>query len=351
MKEHEIIFPCMPYGPVQASVSGPQCSLCDAPSPNQEHLDKHMVHQCITKLRTYTRKANLVKHLEFHGIQDGSTLADTWQISFKKKYFSCGFCIARFDTLIGQLNHIDVDHFRRGDDICGWDMTKVIKGLLSQPGVDVAWYRISACYADLGFSWDVARNRDLQLQLELAEKTPELLARAALHGCTYDWSHHSYDEPGLMMDCSTLPMTTMHQPAAAIRNSESTSSYVAPTVMESSSSSISMSGGDCYDRRISHLSLPQAVLKYPFEPIVTDYQDVNTNKRAAVSPLNVGVVVSGYPPFEGNEGVAEVQKEHAGDEARVVVPFPHDPPLRILSTIDVEMISMRRVQAEKAVSL
>ena len=202
MKEHETIFPCMPQGPVRITDSGPVCAFCSVQNPDQNHLDSHSIQHCLVKPRSYTRKANLVKHLEVHGVPNRLQLADEWQFAFSKKCFSCGFCIAIFYTINDQLNHIDLDHFRRSDDILNWDVTKVIKGLLLQPGLDIAWRSVSVDYTDSGFSWDPATSKSLQLRLELAEENLQELAVAAFNGSTYDWSHHNYDEPGLTM---TLP--------------------------------------------------------------------------------------------------------------------------------------------------
>ena len=307
MKEHEAIFSCMPQGPMQASDLGPQCILCGSFSPDQEHLDAHSVQQCITKCRTYTRKANLVKHLkEVHGIQDGSALAETWRIAFQKRYFSCGFCIILFDNVNDQLNHIDIDHFRRSEDICSWEMTKVIKGLLLQPGVDIAWHEISANYAESGFSWDTSCTRDLQLRLELAEEAPDNLATAVFNSCTYDWSHHSYDDTGLTMGYSTRPIsnsTPMQPLAAAVRESHSTCGFTTTIVSEPQQPITPVLEEDYSDPSASYHPLPQPVFEAPSEPIGSGYQSNNVEEIPLRNSNNAETATSAHTPVASNRGI------------------------------------------------
>lgn len=287
MKEHEVIFSCMPQGPVQASDIGPQCNLCGSFSPDQKHLDAHSIQQCVTKCRTYTRKANLVKHLEeVHRIQDGSALAEAWRIAFKKRYFSCGFCIILFDNINDQLNHIDIDHFRRSEDICNWDMTKVVKGLLLQSGVDIAWHRIASSYAQSGFSWETSCNRDLQLRLELSEETPDTLAAAVFNNCVYDWSHHSYDDSGLTMGYSIrrLGTSTPMQPMRTTdRDSHSISGFTTAAISESQQPIMPVLHENYSDPSVSYLPLPPPLFGASSEPTTSGYQPIHIGER----PLKV----------------------------------------------------------------
>lgn len=287
MKEHEVIFPCMPQGPVQALDLGPQCNLCGSFSPDQEHLDSHSVQQCVTKCRTYTRKANLVKHLEeVHRIDDGSALAEEWRIAFKKRYFSCGFCIILFDNINDQLNHIDLDHFRQLEDICTWDMTKVIRGLLLQPGVDIAWHGIAATYAQSGFSWETSCNRDLQLRLELSEEAPDTLATAVFNCCIYDWSHHNYDDSGLTMGHSILALgasTPMQPLLTAARDPHSTSGFTPTVISESQQPIIPVLDESNSDPSVSYLPLPPPPFGASSGPIISGYQPIHVGGR----PLNI----------------------------------------------------------------
>ncbi|KAL2042581.1 hypothetical protein N7G274_004340 [Stereocaulon virgatum] len=209
MREHETIYHCMPQGPLKFTETGPECVFCDLPS-DQKHLDTHSIHQCLEKPRTYRRKAELVKHLEIHGVSDGTNIAEQWQVAFRKKFFSCGFCIAVFYNINDQLNHIDHDHYRRSEDIFNWDFTKVIKGLLLQPGMDIAWQNVSADYSEPGFSWDPSTSKLLQRRLELAEETVQDLAVAAFNESIYDWNHHNSDEPDLTMSIAIPVEDRLH---------------------------------------------------------------------------------------------------------------------------------------------
>ena len=319
MKEHEVIFPCMPQGLVQPSDLGPQCSLCGSFSPDQEHLDSHSVQQCVTKCRTYTRKANLVKHLEeVHRIQDGSALAEAWRIAFKKRYFSCGFCIILFDNINDQLNHIDLDHFRRLEDICNWDMTKVIKGLLLQSGVDIAWHGIAANYAESGFSWETSCNRDLQLRLELSEETPEILAAAVFNSCTYDWSHHSYDDSGLTMGHSIRPLgprIPVQPMRTTDQGSHSTSGFTPTVISESQQPIMPVLNENCSDSSVSYLPLPPPQFGASFEPIISDYQPINVGEGPLTVSDNAENATSAHKTPKSNRGVTLTEDRRTGYEA------------------------------------
>ena len=209
MKEHETVYPCKANDPRDITNDIDTCRLCNIISPDQAHLDSHNINLCAGKPRRYTRKINLVKHLELHGVHQGSDLADKWRVTLEKRFYSCGFCVASFTTISEQLLHVD-NHFKDQEDICNWDFTKVIKGLLLQPGVSQSWHAFSAAYESSAFSWDQSLNRDLQLRLELSEESPSSLALAAFNDSMYDGG---LDDPGLTMlssnelieTCSPLP--------------------------------------------------------------------------------------------------------------------------------------------------
>ena len=209
MREHETIYPCMPQGPLRLTETGPKCVFCGLP-PDQNHLNTHSIQQCLGKPRTYRRKAELVKHLEIHGVSDGTNIAEQWQVAFRKKFFSCGFCIAVFHNINDQLNHIDHDHYRKSEDIFNWDFTKVIKGLLLRPGMDIAWQTISADYSEPGFSWDPSTSKFLQRRLELAEESVQELSVAVFNESIYDWNHHNSDEPDLTMSAAIPVEDRLH---------------------------------------------------------------------------------------------------------------------------------------------
>ena len=128
----------------------------------------------------------MLKHLESqHGISDGLALADQWRITPMKKYLSCGFCVSLFYTIGDQLNHID-NHFKLFKDSSEWDFTKVILGLLLQPGVNQCWTDLTASHDISSFSWDPLTDKDLQARLELSEEPAMTLAVDAYNEGHYD---------------------------------------------------------------------------------------------------------------------------------------------------------------------
>ena len=192
MKEHETIYICMPNGAIDIER---KCVLCGIVSPDQNHLNSHNISSCMERHRRYTRKCNLVKHLEMHGAVSSTKLADSWRVTLEKRYFSCGFCVALFFTRSEQLAHID-NHFRNYEDISDWDFDKVISGLLLQPDVVSSWDSVSGNHDKSAFSWDRSLNKDLQLRLELSDEPADALALAAFNDSTYDDGH---SDPGLTM--------------------------------------------------------------------------------------------------------------------------------------------------------
>lgn len=212
MKEHETMYLCMPHGPVNATEMGPKCAFCDTLFPDQAHINSHNAISCAGKPRRYTRKVNLARHLETHGVLNGSALAEDWRVTPKKRFFSCGFCLSLFYTISDQLNHID-NHFRHSEDITNWNFNKVVRGLLLQPGVDASWRTLSAEYVSSGFSWDSSLHKDLQMRLELSEESAEALAVAAFNESVYDDSHGLDDDPGLTMRPAEQLMDVNSEPA------------------------------------------------------------------------------------------------------------------------------------------
>ena len=173
----------MPDGPVEDIECGQCCAFCGLLNPNQRHLDTHGVALCTSKSikdRRFTRRFQLVKHLETHGIFNGIMLADSWQMKVRNKYYSCGFCVASFVSHGDKLNHVDACHFRRFQSIDEWNPNMVIRGLLLQPAVFEAWRLLSAYdvrSADLVWEPHVATT--LRSRLEISDEPAERLAADA----------------------------------------------------------------------------------------------------------------------------------------------------------------------------
>ena len=188
MKEHETVWPCMPNGAYEISGTGLICMLCGSLNPNETHMTGHAIRDCgdtSTKPRNFSRRMNLEKHLsQSHAVPPHRTrgLAETWRKTLGKKNFACGFCICVFSTIHEQLNHIDNDHFKKGQQITEWSATNVIRGLLLSPEVAKSFQTMLSMepYAiarDL--HWDKRSVEDLQRRLEMAEDTADTLASEA----------------------------------------------------------------------------------------------------------------------------------------------------------------------------
>ena len=195
MKEHETRYRCMPNGPIEFTAGGARCAFCGFRNPSQSHCDIHKAFPCANRtldVRSYTRRPHFISHLKTHDIPNFTELAEYWKETIKKRHFSCGFCISHFRSLIEQLNHIDVAHYRLSHHIRDWDTNKVIRGLLLQPRVSESWQRILASHPGFMESllrWDESVVRKLQFRLEVGDESADILAESAFKESTYDPSH------------------------------------------------------------------------------------------------------------------------------------------------------------------
>ncbi len=194
MKEHETYYPCVPFGAVEYNEDVPVCAFCGFSYPKRDHLAQHHVALCIGGSKSPARKSRkslMVSHLAQHGVLDpaASDLADKWQCKRNKRAFSCGFCVKSFSTIMEQLNHVDNEHFKNGEDKSSWDNSTVIKGLLHQPKVHKYWQKILASNSSIlesGFHWDTAIAEILQSQLEnRGDESGADLAMTAFKTCAY----------------------------------------------------------------------------------------------------------------------------------------------------------------------
>ena len=167
MKEHETLYPC---------------NVCAASG----------------KTRSYTRKINLLRHLETHGFSNdaSSTLADTWKKSLEKKYFGCGFCVFLCTSLTGQLSHIDSEHFRNFRSIGEWDTNKVIRGLLMQPDLSLIVQKLlgQPFGTSENLSWHASISHELQLRLQESNEATEDLARITVLQIDWDSTVRNVNE-------------------------------------------------------------------------------------------------------------------------------------------------------------
>lgn len=163
----------------------------------------------------------MVDHLALHRVFDtaASDLADKWQCTRKRRAFACGFCVKPFSTLTEQLNHIDNEHFKHGQDKLEWNINTVIKGLLHQPRVKKPWQKLLASDAPLledKFRWNSPAAEALQSKLEAGEEAGSSLALTAFGSSIYDSQpsiHHA-------SPASTLPLLQTMAPDAGIMETQ-----------------------------------------------------------------------------------------------------------------------------------
>ena len=120
-----------------------------------------------------------------HDKAQGRSMAESWRVNSGKQAWSCGFCARLFSAFGDRLKHIDNEHFKRHHDVRDWDRSKVIWGLLLQPGVREAWKNLVASeplYESSNLIWEDPALNELQLLLEMGPSTgqsAESLAAAA----------------------------------------------------------------------------------------------------------------------------------------------------------------------------
>ena len=192
-REHEVPYVCMPDGPVKETLHGKMCVLCSKFDPDEEHLSRHRVSICVGRYGEplkKSRKTDMIKHLANHRVHSrvAATLAEQWRYPLNKKYFSCGLCVGIFSSIMERSNHIDNEHWTRGQDMAAWDVSNCIRGLLLQPEVQAPWTTLLRSYPNVEEStlaWETPWVESLQLRLEKAEEPPFDLAKAALQLSNY----------------------------------------------------------------------------------------------------------------------------------------------------------------------
>ncbi len=156
------------------------------------HVDVYVCKLCGPALVSCKRRADLVKHLRnYHEVENkaqGEGIADTWKETTNKQAWSCGFCIYLFHTFGDRLQHI-AKHFEDGQTLNEWDITKVIDGLLKQPGLTNIW-RMPLDWKFKDISWKKDAVKRLQHDLELGPSDPrhaQALVQAVYDARQSDW--------------------------------------------------------------------------------------------------------------------------------------------------------------------
>lgn len=194
MKEHETVYACMPLGPIENIQGIYKCAFCEIRDPSFSHLQEHHASECTGSSNlplTKSRKSNMIQHLAAHNItgQAASALAGKWRYKLGRTAFSCGFCVTLFFTQTEQLNHIDNEHFAKGQAMNEWTQTNVIKGLLLQPAVNDAWQAVLSSHPRIvtpELRWNLLDAETLQLSLELGKQGCDELAIVALSASNHD---------------------------------------------------------------------------------------------------------------------------------------------------------------------
>ena len=120
-------------------------------------------------------------HAKHDKIQ-GRSMAENWRVNSGKQAWSCGFCARLFLAFGDRLKHIDNAHFKMHHHIRKWDRSKVIWGLLLQPGVKEAWENLAALKSPHDSSdliWEDPALNELQLLLEMGPSTGQSAASLA----------------------------------------------------------------------------------------------------------------------------------------------------------------------------
>lgn len=203
-KEHDTTFVCMLKGPREATPHGMQCWFCGILDPPDDHLLTHDAQTCLQgppNSFSSKRRQKLVNHLnKVHGVKNksqGEAIAVKWKDTVEKQAWACGFCVVVFTTFNDRLSHIATQHFERGQTIGEWDTTKVIQGLLLQPGMRKAWKdKLTSLltWEIEDIIWQNDANTSLQHDLEVGptdEKSAADLAEAAYVACRFNWGMES----------------------------------------------------------------------------------------------------------------------------------------------------------------
>ena len=198
LKKHCEEYYCIPENAVKDTEDGPRCSACDMPDPDPKHLSNHNPPKCVG--RHFSRMDTLVEHRKrYHpknpqDIDNYSTLAEKSRYTGGRKKFACGFCVSGFGSLDEQVGHVHKAHYHRSMPPTGYDINKVILGLLS---MNKHWQKLrtdNPSLKDSSFMWNSALAKKLQLKLEMSEESANDLYRAAFDNCNYGTNENSYVE-------------------------------------------------------------------------------------------------------------------------------------------------------------
>ena len=181
-------------GAAEATPHGLKCVFCGVlvPFEGSHHLLTHNAQSCGPEVWgrfSCNAREEMIDHVnKAHHIIDrrlSMPLVNKWKAVRKRRAWSCGFCVKALADFEDRSSHI-ASHFEQGKTIDEWDTTKVIQGLLQQPGLIEAWdeTRASQLIVDTDcLYWEKDAITDLRHDLEVGPNTETSardLAEAAL---------------------------------------------------------------------------------------------------------------------------------------------------------------------------
>jgi hypothetical protein len=119
---------CMATGPV---TEDDVCVFCSKPQPDEAHLQRHRVSDCLVNRtlndRTFTRKDLLLQHVRgMHLGKDVSNsplyLPESWKVETEPLSIHplwCGFCVRTLSSTAERMSHV-AQHFKDGLDMSTW---------------------------------------------------------------------------------------------------------------------------------------------------------------------------------------------------------------------------------------
>ena len=121
--------------------------------------DRPESYACKSCPAVFPRAASLTDHLRTnHGLGPDLPLDDSVRYGPIRSFWSCGFCGAVTAAKSDYLAHVG-NHYDEGKEKSDWQHTRVIEGLLHQPGLEAAWIALvakeeQARGVKLRFLWD-----------------------------------------------------------------------------------------------------------------------------------------------------------------------------------------------------
>lgn len=310
MKEHETLYPC---------------NLCTAPG----------------KIRSYSRRINLMRHLKTHGLSNNSNskLADEWKKTHEKKFFGCGFCVFLCNSLTEQLSHIDSEHFRNFRSISEWDTNKVIRGLLLQPDLSLIVQNLLSqpFGTSENLSWHPSTVHELQLRLQESNESLENLARITVLQIDWDLTARNRDELnpastfGYTCQDASAPTSSHHQmDLSTPSNSQSNHGYIEGTPqswLPTWKSTAPRNIDECLDESVSDANEISGNGVSQFTPFAV--------------PINVNTALSSTNPSYQHPVPSSVPRAAALSEGLLPTTFPSGPIVARVLSLDDQLKKQR----------